>query len=57
MRRAIFAYGEQKLCRDAKTAGIDGLLTASLVLLLVALLPIHRLRASEHLVGTAAEPI
>lgn len=41
----------------ADLAGIDGLLTASLVLLLVALLPIHRLRASEHLVGTAAEPI
>jgi MFS family permease len=37
--------------------GIDGLLLASLVLLLVAVLPIHRLRASEHLVGTAAEPI
>jgi predicted MFS family arabinose efflux permease len=31
--------------------GIDGLLLASVVLLLVAVLPIHRLRGSEHLVG------
>jgi MFS family permease len=37
----------------ADWAGIDGLLLASLVLLLIAVLPIHRLRASEHLVGVA----
>jgi MFS family permease len=37
--------------------GIDGLLLASTVLLLVAVLPIHRLRASEHLVGAAPEPV
>jgi MFS family permease len=37
----------------ADWAGIDGLLLASLLLLLVAVLPIHRLRASEHLVGVA----
>jgi len=37
----------------ADWAGIDGLLLASLALLIVAVLPIHRLRASEHLVGTA----
>ncbi len=35
--------------------GIDGLLAASVVLLLIAVLPIQRLRASEHLVGTRAE--
>jgi MFS family permease len=32
-------------------AGIDGLLLASVGLILVATLPVHRLRASEHLVG------
>jgi MFS family permease len=37
----------------ADWAGIDGLLLASLVLLIVAVLPIQRLRASEHLVGMA----
>jgi MFS family permease len=37
----------------ADWAGIDGLLLASLVLLIVAVLPIQRLRASEHLVGAA----
>ena len=37
----------------ADWAGIDGLLLASLILLLIAVLPIHRLRASEHLVGFA----
>jgi MFS family permease len=37
----------------ADWAGIDGLLLASLLLLLVAVLPIQRLRASEHLVGRA----
>jgi predicted MFS family arabinose efflux permease len=35
----------------ADLAGIDGLLLASLLLLGVAVLPIHRLRDSEHLVG------
>jgi MFS family permease len=35
----------------ADWAGIDGLLLASLALLLIAVLPIQRLRASEHLVG------
>lgn len=35
----------------ADWAGIDGLLLASLGLLLIAVLPIHRLRASEHLIG------
>jgi MFS family permease len=35
----------------ADWAGIDGLLLASLVLLIIAVLPIHRLRTSEHLVG------
>ncbi|HET7685904.1 MAG TPA: MFS transporter [Candidatus Limnocylindria bacterium] len=35
--------------------GIDGLLGASLLLLIVALLPLRQLRASEHLVG--ASPI
>jgi len=37
----------------ADWAGIDGLLLASLLLLLIAVLPIHRLRASEHLVGVS----
>jgi MFS family permease len=36
-------------------AGIDGLLYASLLLIVVAILPVHRLRASEHLVGQRAE--
>jgi len=39
----------------ADWAGIDGLLLASLVLILIAVLPIQRLRASEHLVGVAPE--
>ncbi|HEX6140224.1 MAG TPA: MFS transporter [Candidatus Limnocylindria bacterium] len=39
----------------ADWAGIDGLLLASLALLVVAVLPIHRLRESEHLVGVRAE--
>jgi predicted MFS family arabinose efflux permease len=34
--------------------GIDGLLIASVVLLLIALLPLRWLRESEHLVGTPA---
>jgi MFS family permease len=37
----------------ADWAGIDGLLLASLLLILIAVLPIQRLRASEHLVGVA----
>ncbi len=36
-------------------AGIDGLIYASLLLIVVAILPVHRLRASEHLVGQRAE--
>jgi MFS family permease len=39
--------------KAAEWMGIDGLLVASLGLLLVALLPLNRLRASEHLVGAA----
>ena len=39
--------------KAAEWKGIDGLLIASLGLLLVALLPLNRLRASEHLVGAA----
>src|SRR5574338_799512 len=39
----------------ADWAGIDGLLLASLALLVVAVLPIHRLRESEHLVGVRAD--
>jgi MFS family permease len=35
--------------------GIDGLLAASLGLLVVAILPLQRLRASEHLVGERHE--
>jgi MFS family permease len=37
--------------------GIDGLLAASLGLLIVAVLPLQRLRASEHLVGVPAREI
>jgi MFS family permease len=36
--------------------GIDGLLAASVVLLVIALLPLRWLRGSEHLVGTRAVP-
>jgi predicted MFS family arabinose efflux permease len=36
--------------------GIDGLLGASVVLLLVALVPLRWLRESEHLVGMRAVP-
>ena len=32
-------------------AGIDGLLGASVVLILIAMLPVQRLRSSEHLIG------
>ena len=35
--------------------GIDGILAASLGLLVIALLPIHRLRSSEHLLDIRAE--
>lgn len=41
----------------AEWRGIDGLLVASLVFLAVALLPLQRLRASEHLVGTRSGPM
>ncbi|HYM52575.1 MAG TPA: MFS transporter [Candidatus Dormibacteraeota bacterium] len=40
----------------ADWAGIDGLLLASLGLLLIAVLPIHQLRASEHLIGLKPAP-
>jgi MFS family permease len=40
----------------AQWRGIDGLLGASLLLLLIAILPLNRLRGSEHLVGTVADP-
>jgi MFS family permease len=40
----------------ADWAGIDGLLLASLALVLIAVLPIHRLRASEHLIGLKSAP-
>ena len=39
----------------ADLAGIDVLLLASLVLLGIAVLPSHRLRESEHLVGARVE--
>jgi hypothetical protein len=32
-------------------AGVDGLLGASALLIVIAMLPIQRLRSSEHLVG------
>jgi MFS family permease len=38
--------------RAGDWAGIDGLLGASVVLIIVAMLPIQRLRRSEHLIGT-----
>ena len=37
-------------------AGIDGLLITSSVLIVIALLPLNRLRRSEHLVGTRLAP-
>jgi MFS family permease len=37
----------------ADRLGVDGLLTTSAVLLLIALLPLHRLRTSEHLLEAA----
>jgi predicted MFS family arabinose efflux permease len=36
--------------------GIDGLLAASVVLLVIALVPLRWLRGSEHLVGVRAVP-
>ena len=39
----------------AAAFGIDGILAATFALLLVAILPISRLRPFEHVVGTAAE--
>lgn len=39
----------------AQLAGLDGILGASLVLLVVALLPVRRLGRYEHRVGTAAD--
>ncbi|HET9615146.1 MAG TPA: MFS transporter [Candidatus Limnocylindrales bacterium] len=38
----------------AHSAGIDGILAATLVLLAIALVPLGRLRPFEHVVGTAA---
>lgn len=38
----------------AQWRGIDGLLFGSVLLLLIAILPLRGLRANEHLVGTAA---
>jgi predicted MFS family arabinose efflux permease len=32
-------------------AGIDGLLGASVLLIIIAMLPVQRLRSSEHLIG------
>jgi MFS family permease len=40
----------------ADWAGVDGLLVASVVLLIVALVPIRWLRESEHLVSMRAMP-
>jgi MFS family permease len=37
--------------------GIDGILAASLGLLVIAVLPIHRLRASEHLLTATDAPV
>ena len=39
---------------SAKQFGIDGILAATLGLLLLALVPLNRLRRFEHVVGTAA---
>jgi MFS family permease len=41
---------------SAKRFGIDGILVATLGLLLLALVPLNRLRRFEHVVGTAAPP-
>jgi hypothetical protein len=37
-------------------AGIDGLFITSSVLIVIALLPLNRLRSSEHLVGARLVP-
>jgi hypothetical protein len=39
----------------AELHGIDGILVATLVLLGIALIPLHRLRSVEHLVGGPPE--
>ncbi|MDP9483294.1 MAG: MFS transporter, partial [Chloroflexota bacterium] len=39
----------------AQARGIDGILIATLVLLVVALIPLRRLRAEEHLIGGPVE--
>ena len=39
----------------ADLAGIDGLLAVSMILLLIALIPLGRLRASEHIVDAHGE--
>ena len=36
--------------------GIDGLLVGTLLLLVIALIPLARLREVEHLIGQPAEP-
>ncbi len=41
----------------AQVRGIDGLFVATVGLLVIALLPLYRLRAFEHVVGTAAEGV
>jgi hypothetical protein len=41
---------------SAVRAGIDGILVATIALLVVALAPLARLRAFEHAVGVAPEP-
>jgi MFS family permease len=41
----------------AHQRGIDGILAATLVLVAIALLPLWRLRAYEHLVGAPAHPV
>jgi len=40
----------------AELRGIDGLLIATMLLLVVAVIPLARLRTYEHVVGTAAQP-
>ena len=40
----------------ARMAGIDGLLVGTLLLLVIALIPLVRLREVEHLIGQPAEP-
>ena len=40
----------------ARIGGIDGLLVGTLLLLVIALIPLARLREVEHLIGQPAEP-